>query len=203
MTSHDDAGAPRYPGYDVLAKAEEWDARTQETIRRRVEEVPSRRFFSEAEWNTLEALFDVVIPQDDREPRLRIPIVPWLDERLHRRESRGYRHEDMPPDPKAWWEIVRALDDEAQQGWQSDFAQLHSQERERLLQQLQRGDAKSPRWTRVPRAFSLILEEAARHYYAHPTAWNEIGFAGPKFPRIYPRVDRDNPDEPQEATTRA
>ena len=42
---------------------------------------------------------------------------------------------------------------------------------------------------------------SSRAYYAHPTAWNEIGFGGPASPRGYVRMgfDRRDPWEAAEA----
>ena len=46
-----------YAGYDVLAKWDtpSWDDQTREVIRRRLTEIPGRRFFTEPEWRTLAA----------------------------------------------------------------------------------------------------------------------------------------------------
>jgi hypothetical protein len=45
----------------------------------------------------------------------------------------------------------------------------------------------------------LFFNERAVHdiagaYYAHPTAWNEIGFGGPASPRGYVRMGFDKRD---------
>ena len=88
--------------YDVLAKWDtaSWDDRTREVIRRRLTEIPERRFFSERHWRTLEAVAGRLLPQPDRvEP---IPIVPWIDEMLHHNLRDGFRFDDMPPLPDAW-----------------------------------------------------------------------------------------------------
>lgn len=192
--------ASRYPGYDVLAKEADWDELTRRVLEARVNEVPAIRFFTRREADVLRALADVVVPQDDRPAERRVPLIEWLDERLHKDPGGGYRFEGMPPDGEFWRKLVRALDDEAREGWQKGFADLHPQERERLVKALARGDVKARAWEGLPlaRAWSLVLVEFASHYYAHPYAWSEIGFGGPKFPRIYPRPARDNEDEAQE-----
>ena len=48
-----------YAGYDVLSKRDSpsWDAQTRAAIDRRLNDVPARRFFSEMEWQTLEAIW--------------------------------------------------------------------------------------------------------------------------------------------------
>ncbi len=46
-----------------------------------------------------------------------------------------------------------------------------------------------------------LLHDVVGAYYAHPSAWNEIGFGGPASPRGYVRMhyDRRDPWEAAEA----
>jgi hypothetical protein len=190
----------RFPGYDVLAKAHEWDEVTRRVVLERVSSPPPIRFFRPHERETLQALFDTVLPQDDRPEGERVPILNFLDERLHARRGPGYRYHDVPPDPEMWRALVPALDDEARLGWRAEgFAALHPQERARLVGALMAGEARSPGWAKLPprRVLGLVVAEAVTHYYGHPLGWSEIGFGGPKFPGIYARTLRDNPDEAQ------
>ena len=48
----------------------------------------------------------------------------------------------------------------------------------------------------------FIIPDIVGAYYAHPVAWNEIGFGGPAAPRGYVRLDFDRRDpwEASEAT---
>ena len=39
-----------------------------------------------------------------------------------------------------------------------------------------------------------IVHDCCAAYYAHPIAWNEIGFGGPASPRGYVRLDMDKRD---------
>jgi hypothetical protein len=41
---------------------------------------------------------------------------------------------------------------------------------------------------------SRVMDDVPRAYYAHPVAWNEIGFGGPASPRGYVRMDFDRRD---------
>ena len=75
----------RYPRYNVLDKwsSPDWDDQTREVVRRRLEEVPEIRFFTAAEARTLAAVAERIIPQPDRRETEKIPIVPWIDEKLY------------------------------------------------------------------------------------------------------------------------
>ena len=40
----------------------------------------------------------------------------------------------------------------------------------------------------------LIMQDVADAYYAHPYAWDEIGFGGPAYPRGYMRLEGGKPE---------
>jgi hypothetical protein len=40
----------------------------------------------------------------------------------------------------------------------------------------------------------LIVSDAVDAYYAHPWAWDEIGYGGPAYPRAYMRLERGEPE---------
>jgi hypothetical protein len=48
-----------------------------------------------------------------------------------------------------------------------------------------------------------VIPDITHAYYAHPVAWNEIGFGGPAGPRGYVRMalDRRDPWEAAEAAS--
>jgi hypothetical protein len=69
-----------YPGYDVLSKRNtpSWNEITRRVIDRRLALDPSaHRFFSDAEWLTLCALCDRIVPQAS--DRAQIPVAAMVD----------------------------------------------------------------------------------------------------------------------------
>jgi hypothetical protein len=48
-------------------------------------------------------------------------------------------------------------------------------------------------WHGLPagRVWSLWMRYACAAFYSHPTAWNEIGFPGPAYPRGYANLGLD------------
>ena len=100
----------RYPDYDVLENARHWDPVTRELVIQRVENVPPVRFFSAREAATARALCDVLMAQD-RDPR--IPVVNYVDEKLHEGQLDGYQYFDMPDDRDVWRIVLRGLDEQA------------------------------------------------------------------------------------------
>ena len=194
---------PPYAGYDVLEKwdSPSWDDVTREVIQRRLSEVPERRFFSTTEWQTLEAVADRLLPQSDRPHPIR--IVPWIDEKLHRNDLDGFRYDDMPVLRDAWHLGLEGIDQESRGRFQAEFSSLSHDQQDIVLRAIQAGDVAGGVWDRLPpqRFFStVLLKEVVGEYYAHPLAWNEVGFGGPASPRGYVRLGLDQRD-PWEART--
>jgi hypothetical protein len=193
-----------YADYDVLAKwdSPSWDARTREAIRKRLTEVPVRRFFTEAEWQTLEAVCARIVPQPERPAP--IPIVPWIDEKLHRNWGDGFRYADMPVMRDAWRFGIAGIDHESRARFGKDFASLAEADQDAVLRAIQAGDVDGAGWPRLPpRRFftAILLKEIVGEYYAHPSAWSEVGFGGPASPRGYVRLG-ENQHDPWEARAR-
>ncbi len=46
----------------------------------------------------------------------------------------------------------------------------------------------------VKRFWMLLVQDCAEAYYAHPWAWDEIGFGGPAYPRAYMRLEGGLPE---------
>jgi len=182
-----------YPGFSTLSQSAFWDQATRDLVLDRVENTPPLRFFSPAEAATLDAVFARLVPQDDRTPERRIPILPVVDAKLHHGIGDGYRFEDMPPDGEAMKLGSRAIDEMARHVHGRGFVEVSAPDQERLLRSIHDGDpvGSSDVWDRMPpeRFWQLLVQFAAEAYYSHPWAWDEIGFGGPAYPRGYFRLD--------------
>lgn len=186
-----------YPGWNVLGKwqSASYNDITREVLRRRLEEVPERRFFTAREWPVLEALCDTVMPQEDRTDP--VPLAKWIDAALHEGRESGTRHADMPPPGDAWRQGLAALDAEARIGGAEGFAGLDRSARENLLRRIDRGEVAAPDWRGLPpRRFfrHLVLSEVVAIYYSHPVGQSEIGYGGPASPRGYVRLQANRAD---------
>ena len=91
-----------YRGFHTMSQKAFWDEATRNVVTMRVEQTPQIRFFTADQAKFWRAVFDHLIPQHDRTPDRRIPIVEPLDERLYRNQGVGYRFETMPPDRDAY-----------------------------------------------------------------------------------------------------
>jgi hypothetical protein len=176
-----------YLGYDVIGRNAAWDSKTRFVLERRVAIVPKRLFFAPDEARALEAAVARLLPRSGLEP---IPLVPFIDEKLSRNVTDGTRYENMPPMCELWKLFVATLDEEAQVRHEKRFSALDAEIQDMVLSAILKGETRTLSWKKIPArlAFEQIVSTVATIYYAHPNAWNEIGWGGPKYPGIYVRV---------------
>lgn len=187
-----------YPRYNTLQQQDYWDEATRSVITKRVTSPPPIRFFASDEAALLQAVIDRVLPQDDRIPEKRIPILPVIDERLYKNALVGFRYQDMPPDREAYHLGLRAINGMAWERFQMPFFKLGTYSQEVILKSLHDGtpDPAVEIWKRMPvrRFWTLLFEDCVTAYYAHPWTWDEIGFGGPAYPRGYMRLENGLPE---------
>lgn len=194
----------RYPGYDVLRKRDtpSWDAITRKVIDERLNTPSDPRFLDAVRWRALEALCACIIPQPV--DRLQAPLAGMIDMRLHENAGDGFRHARLPPLRDAWLIGLNALDEESKARHELPFASIERKAQNALLSQMQHGELSGGHWQGMdPQLFfkQRVLPDVCGAYYAHPYAWNDIGFGGPANPRGYVRMyyDRRDPWEAAEA----
>jgi hypothetical protein len=177
----------RYPEWDVLAETAHWDDATRRVVLARVDDVPVLRFFGAREEAALRAFCDVAIAQDG-EPR--IPVLEMVDDRLASGRGAGYRYADLPPDGELWRRVAAGLDGEAARRGASGFAELGDEDRLEVVGAFAGARLAGGAWDGLPltRAWSVVMRDVLEAFYSHPWAWNEIGFAGPAYPRGYARL---------------
>ncbi len=191
----------RYPGYDVLAKRHtlSWNEATRRVVDQRLAVHPGPRYLTEAEWATLRAVCERILPQPKGRPS--VPIAAYIDDKLFNNKIDGYRSAKLLPQGEAWQAALAALDAAAVELHGRAFHDLHGDEQDALLVRMQKGELEGPLWRGMPSAMFFakrVLHDITNAYYAHPTAWNEMGFAGPAAPRGYVRLDA-NQHDPWEA----
>jgi hypothetical protein len=190
----------RYPLYDVLAESDHWDEVTRSVVLARLAPPPPLRFFTAAEARTLTAFCDDVLAQD-AEPR--IPVVPGIDQKLFEGRTDGFRYVDMPEQGQAWRLAAQGLDEAARARGAAAYADAPPDVRHDTCAAFASGEIAGEAWERLParRAWKALMHDVLGVFYAHPWAWNEIGFGGPAYPRGFMRLGIDL-DEPYEGHDR-
>lgn len=194
-----------YPGFSTLSQQAWWDEATRKLVLRRVDENSPIRFFTAEEAGTMEAVLDRILPQEDRIQNRRIALLPALDERLYENRIEGYRYEDMPSDQEAYKLAARAFEAMAQELRTRSFRELELLDKEKILLSLHDAEplAAKALWAQlnVERFWTLLVSDCCSAYYAHPWAWDEVGYGGPAYPRAYMRLT-DGDAEPWEVNER-
>lgn len=194
-----------YPGFTTISQKAFWDQATRNVVLARIEKIPPIRFFSSEEAQLMTAVCNRILPQDDRDKLHKIPIVNFIDERLHEDRLDGYRFEGMPTDQEAHRLGLKGITEVAQHMFRRPFVELNPTDQESVLKTLHDGQppAGLTIWKRMPvsRYWLLLVQDVVGVYYAHPFAWDEVGFGGPAYPRGYMRLENGEP-EPWEVDER-
>jgi hypothetical protein len=191
----------RFPGYDVLKKRNtlSWNEPTRRAIDKRLAVHPGPRFFSAPEWLTLGAVCARIVPQPkDRAP---VPLPAYVDEKMFEDHREGYRFAKLLAQREAWKAALAAVEAEAQERHCAAYHALPALEQDAILTRMQKGELHGPLWRGMPSDLFFskrVLHDIVGAYYAHPTAWSEIGWAGPASPRGFVRLDK-NMRDPWEA----
>lgn len=187
-----------YPGYSTMGQKAYWDEATRNLVEMRIDQAPAIRYFTAEQAKFWRAVFDHLIPQHDRVPERRIPLVEPLDERLYQNRGVGYRYESMPPDREAYRLGQQAIDEEAQERFGGKFLDLPQRQQDLVLRAIhdRKPEAAKAVWKQmnIGRFWQLVMQDAIEGYYSHPWAWDEIGFGGPAYPRAYTRLERGEPE---------
>lgn len=187
-----------YPGFSTLSQQAFWDEATRRVVLDRVENVPPIRYFSADEARLMQAVCDRLLPQDDRDEAHKIPVVNYIDDRLYRRVIDGYRFENMPEDHVAHSLGLQAIETIAWHMFNRSFVDLEPLQQDQVLKTIHDGDPPAGQevWQKmsVTRYWLLIVQDVMDAYYAHPYAWDEIGFGGPAYPRGYMRLENGRPE---------
>ncbi len=175
-------GGGRYPGFSTFGQARHWDAATRAAVEARLSPPACTGFFDDHELATCRALVDRLLAQDG-EPRVAVELM--IGRRLAAGETDGWRYDDMPEDGEAWHRSLSALDDDARLLADAPFADASTSQQRAVIGAVQ--DLGTSGWHGMPakHVWDLWTRYATTAFYAHPWAWDEIGFAGPAYPRGY------------------
>jgi hypothetical protein len=133
----------------------------------------SVRFFTPEEHATANALCERLLAL---EPDCPVPVVARIDARLAEQEIEGRRFPDRHADGRLWRLSLAALKVEAVDRFQSAFAVLDGDRRDRLILSVRDMGAKP--WHAMPaeHVWSLWTRYVCTAFYSHPFAWSGAGF---------------------------
>lgn len=193
----------RYPDFDVMREAPEWDDHTREIVKKRLEPVESDMYLKSEENAVLKSIGATLV-DDDRDEVL-IFILKHFDNHLQSKIGEDQRKLGTLPEADLIRKGLAAIDESARNDYGENFCRLPLQARQLLLGRVERGELSGTgAWTGVPQKelFKKLLKLTVEAYYSYPVVWSEIGYAGPTYPRGYVRTELGlaDPWEPQLGT---
>ena len=181
-----------YPNFNVMREAEHWDPHTREIVTDRLapENFLPHRFLTEHEGDTLLCLCAIML-DDERSPILTY-VVYHFDAVLRTDIGQSQRKLGVPKRSVVVRDGLAWLDAYCSDRFGGPFAALTQDVQQEAARQLTEdgvdvsiGDATMPSGEWI----ADMLTEAVAAYYAHPSIWSEIGYAGPAYPRGYVRSE--------------
>lgn len=174
----------RYPDYDVMQNADEWDDRTRAIVEDRLKSPEPLEFFRPQEAEVLMAAAKVILAEDDQ--WLLRKVVGLIDRQFAKGEGDGYRPRTQPKDVELWREGLASI--------RAPFVGAPPQVQNARITALQGDD---------PAFFKALHKELLAAYCSMPAVWSFMGYGGPAFPRGYvrPELGARDPWEPKPAAT--
>ena len=178
-----------YPDFDVMHNHESWDDRTQQVVFSRLNDPGEPRFFSVNQAGLLKKVCARLLA-DEREELLDL-VVAHIDGKIAGNISEGYRQVKIPEDRHLYTEGLKGIDETAQAHCKKKFKELEGKEQAIILTQVGGGFPPGLSWQKAPARdfFKQLLREALSIYASLPMVWNEMGYAGPAYPRGYVRIE--------------
>jgi len=181
-----------YPNFDVMREAEHWDPHTREIVTNRLapDTLSSLRFLSEHEGDTLFRLCAIML--DDERSSILSYVVHHFDSTLRADIGQAQRKTGVPKKSVVVRKGLAWLDAYCSGLYGASFAALKQDERQQIVRQLTENgvnvDLGNAQMTANEWLADMLTESVAA-YYAHPSIWSEIGYAGPAYPRGYVRSE--------------
>lgn len=130
---------------------------TRKALLERLNAQYQRKFFSEAQLETLRAVALRLVPHNP----LELDLVGPIDDRLAHGDSKGWRYAELPPEANPYAGLLEALPE--------NFLQFEGDAQDGVLEGLQKT---------FSRAFEDMLAELVEVHYAHPLIQVRIGYYG-------------------------
>lgn len=194
------ASAPkRFPGFASTSQARHWDDVTAGVVRSRLGSPPTLTYFTPGEQATGAVLVDRLL---DLASAPAVHVLAMIDARLAAASTDGWRYADMPEDGAAWRRSLRHLGEDAWLRCGTDLTGASSADQDAIINAVQHVGSALWHGLRADHVWSLWTRYSCTAFYAHPFAWDEIGFPGPAYPRGYKNigVDRREPFEVRDRT---
>ena len=135
-------------------------------------------FFDGYTFSLLTSVCNRLLDQDQEQNLVQVAF--FIDERLEKGITNGWRYDHMPPDGQMYIQGLNGIDETAKLMYNHEFIQLNTDEQIAVLSEIQMGSAVGEIWSKLNSKifFEELLAEVTEIFYAHPNALEEIGYIG-------------------------
>ena len=156
-------------------------SQTKKVLQQRLQtpKITEPSFFTEAEFTTLQAVCNRLLPQPAHREQ-NVDFAGILDTNFKEgKTDNGWRYNAMPPDDKAFKLGLAAIEQTAVTQYGHSFHLITIQEEDSILSDVQAQKVMGDLWNDIPSHFFFkeLLALLCEIYYSHPTGKNEIGDA--------------------------
>lgn len=151
---------------------------TRKVLLERLEKIGSNCFFDHQSFLVLSRVCDLLMDQDSEDRMINVAL--FIDERLQKNDSDGWRYDTMPPDRIMYTEGLKGIEELATQQFKQNFISLEKAQQLQILNAIQIGTVDTEIWKNIdPKLFfEEVLAETAEIFYSHPTVQSSIHYVG-------------------------
>ncbi len=171
-----------YPSGTVrrLLETDDVTDATRKALEKRLRETDDYHatFFAAAEFELLDAICRRLIVQESGDEF--VNCAAFIDGSLSRRESNGWRYDELPNDAETFRRGLFGIDETAKIEFGAKFQALSDAQKDEVLTLIQSGKPRGKVWKTLSAKlfFEELLAKTVEVYYAHPFAQERIGYVG-------------------------
>lgn len=151
---------------------------TREVLQKRLDHVGIPQFFDAGSFQLLSIVCDLLMDQDSKERIVEIAI--FIDGRLFKNISDGWRYDCLPPDRMLYQQGLKNIEASSKKQYQKEFLELQKPQHLELLSNIQKGNVDDEIWKNINPMlfFEEVLAEATAIFFSHPIVQTRIHYVG-------------------------
>lgn len=163
---------------EVLLKSDFLTEPTRRVLSERLGKVGENVYLDKYSFKTLSRICDLLVAQDSDNKI--INIAHFIDDRLSKNKSDGWRYDQMPDDRTSYNLALKGINEDSFMCYESKFLDLTNHQQISLLKSIQKGEVKGESWDKINSKlfFEDLLAETTEIFFSHPEVQMSINYVG-------------------------
>lgn len=151
---------------------------TAKALKDRMKEWNKPVFFDSYTFSILTSVCNRLLNQHEGQNLVQVAF--FIDERLKKGITKGWRYDHMPPDSQMYIQGLNGIDETSKLMFKNEFTRLSPDEQVAVLLEIQKGCVEGKVWCvlNAKTFFEELLTEVTEIFYAHPNSQIDIGYFG-------------------------